>query len=67
MIERILDSYKQLGVLLELIAQNLEQIYENIKQYQSSRPDISVQSACQARYPFKLTALLDFIEKINQL
>ncbi len=67
MIGRILDSYKQLEVLLELIAQNLEQIYENIQQYQSSRPDVSAHSACQARYSLKLTALLDLIEKINQL
>lgn len=37
---RILDSYKQLKVLLEHIEQNLEQIYEDIKQYQSSRPDV---------------------------
>lgn len=43
--KRILDSYKQLQVLLELIAQNLEQIYEDIKQYQSSRPDVSAHSA----------------------
>lgn len=57
MIERILDSYKQLEVLLKLIAQNLEQIYEDIKQYQSSRPDVSAHSACQARCPLKLRAL----------
>lgn len=43
--KRILDSYKQLEILIELIAQNLEQIYENIKQYQSSRPDVSAHPA----------------------
>lgn len=44
-IERILDSYKQLEVLLKLIAQNLEQIYEDIKECQSSRPYVSTHSA----------------------
>lgn len=57
MIERIFDSYKQLEVLLKLIAQNLEQIYEDIKQYQSSRPDVSAHSAGQALCHLKLTAL----------
>lgn len=57
MIERIHDSYKQLEVLLKLITQNLEQIYEDIKQYQSSRPDVCAYSACQARSLLKLRAL----------
>lgn len=47
--KRILDSYKQLEVLLELIAQNLDQVYEDIGQYQSSRPDVSADSALSLR------------------
>lgn len=43
--KRILDSYKQLEVLLGLIAQNLDQVYEVIGQYQSSRPDVSAHLA----------------------
>lgn len=63
----ILDSYKQLKVLLELIALNLEQIYEDINQYQSSRPEVGAYSTCQARCHLKLTTLFGFTEGINQL
>lgn len=48
---RTRNSYNQLVALLDLIAQNLEEIYEDTKQYQSLRPDVSAHSACQAFAP----------------
>lgn len=63
---RTRNSYKQLVALLDLIAQNLEEIYEDTKQYQSSRPDVGAHSACQARCAQKLTTLSYLTERINR-
>lgn len=62
---RIGNSYEQLVVLLGLIAQNLEEIYEDTKQYQSL-PDVGTHSACQARCTLKLTTLSHLTERINR-
>lgn len=59
------NSYKQLVALLDLIAQNLEEIYEDIKQYQSTRPDVGANTVYQACCAPNLTSLSHPTERIN--